>query len=83
MWQEESRSVEGMNRPFAAALFLFLSGKQVKTFLPCQDHLLRVYLLTLHFLLLSDLNGGPAVAQRGDLTVGLFTLAYCVMAIQR
>lgn len=83
MWQEETCSVEGMNRPFATALFLFLSGKQVKKFLPCQDHLLRVYLLTLNFLLLSDLNGGPAVAQRGDLTVGLFTLAHCVMAIQR
>ena len=83
MWQEQTRSVEGMNRPFAAALLLFLSGKQVKKFLPCQDHLLRVYLLTLNFLLLSDLNGGPVQAQRGDLTVGLFTLAYCVMAIQR
>lgn len=83
MWQEETRSVEGMNRPFAAALFLFLSGKLVKKFLPCQDHLLRVYLLTLNFLLLSDLNGGPAVAQRGDLSVGIFTLSYCAMANQR
>lgn len=83
MWQEETRSVEGMNRPFATALFLFLSGKLVKKFLPCQDHLLRVYLLTLNFLLLSDLNGGPAVAQRGDLSVGLFMLSYCVMANQR
>lgn len=75
--------MEGMKRPFAAALFLFLSGKQVKKFQSCQDHLLRVYLLTLNFLLLSDLNGGPAVARRGDLTVGLFTLAHCEMAIQR
>lgn len=83
MWQEGTGGVEGMNRPFAAAVFLFLSGKQVKKFLPCQDHLLCVYLLTLNFLLLSDLNGGPAAAQRGDLTVGLFTLAYCVMATRR
>lgn len=83
MWQEGTHGVEGMNRPFATALFLFLSGKQVKKFLPCQDHLLRVYLLTLNFLLLSDLNGGPVAARRGDLTAGLFTLAYCVLAIRR
>lgn len=36
-------------------VFFLHSGKQVNKFLPCQDHLLNVYLLTLHFLLLPDL----------------------------